>query len=121
MARQHFLYELRSIGYTPDDLRENRLAFDYVVPVGRFAGRNIRLGFVVSDDFPLSPPGGPHLQPQLLPIHPANDAGPLGGIHASPFGSDWQYWSRPHPNWRATKRTVRDYLAHIRHLFDLLQ
>jgi hypothetical protein len=119
MARKDFVDQLREHGFQPEELGENRLAFRYVIPVGKFEGREVRLGFAVGEDFPLQPPSGPHWSPHLLPLHPSNDLPhPAGGIHASPFGGDWQYWSRPFPGWASTDRTVTAYMAHIRHLLE---
>lgn len=88
------------------------------MPVGKFQGNQIWLGFVVNDDFPLVAPSGPHLSPRLLPLHPANDLPhPQGGVHESPFGPEWEYWSRPFTGWGKTDRTVAAYLGHIRDLF----
>lgn len=118
MARADFITQLQPLGFQVDDLGENRLSFPYTVPVGRFADREIRLGFIVSDDFPMNPPSGPHLSPSLLPIHPGSDLShPAGGVNTSPFGQDWQYWSRPFHQWPDTDRSVRTYMAFIRHLF----
>lgn len=119
MARQDFVDQLKALGYQPQELGENRLCFEYTIPVGKFIGQNIRLGLVVGDDFPATPPGGLHISPHLLPLN--GNGGvlhPAGGIHASPFGSDWQYWSRPCPDWPKTDRTVRVYMAYIRRLLE---
>ena len=119
MARQDFIDQLSALGYAVRAHAEGQLAFAYTIPVGRFAERQIELGFQVGDDFPLNPPSGPHISPHLLPLHPAADLPhPQGGVHLSPLGADWQYWSRPYPNWHGTDRSVRSYLAHIRHLFE---
>jgi hypothetical protein len=118
MARKDFVDQLRALEYAVEERDENRLAFRYTVGVGKFRGQEIWLGFVVSEDFPLSPPSGPHVSPRLLPLHPGNDLPhPLGGVHESPFGPDWEYWSRPFPGWAMTDRTVVTYLGHIRDLF----
>ena len=45
---------------------------------------------------------------------------PTGGIHESPFGLEWQYWSRPIRHWNETRRNAADYMAHIHRLFDTL-
>jgi hypothetical protein len=47
-------------------------------------------------------------------------AHPNCGVHESPFGGEWQYWSWPLSYWAQTKRKVRDVLAHVHHLFDTL-
>lgn len=118
MARQDFITQLQQLGYTVEDRGENRIAFPYKVPVGRFLGQDIWLGFVVGDDFPLNPPSGPHVSPQLLPLNTVTNVHPAGGIHPSLFGPEWEYWSRPFPEWHTTDRSVRTYLSHIRHLVD---
>lgn len=118
MARSDFIAQIKAMGYEVEDKGENRLAFPYTIPIGRFAGQQIKLGFVVGDDFPMTPPSGPHISPRLLPLNPAQVPHPVGGIHASNFGEDWEYWSRPFPNWAGTNRTASAYMRHIRHLFD---
>jgi hypothetical protein len=120
MGRQIFIEQLRAIGYQPAARNGGLVAFRYVIPVGRLIGKEIDLGFAVHDDFPINPPGGLHVSPCLLPLNPAGGAHPNYGVHNSPFGPGWQYWSRPFPDWALTKRRVRDYMAHIRHLFDTI-
>ncbi|MDD5584336.1 MAG: hypothetical protein PHV55_04705 [Candidatus Omnitrophica bacterium] len=117
MGRTEFVEQLRSLVGEVEDLGDGKIAFTYTILTGNFAGKSIRLGFQVPEDFPLSPPSGPHISPRLLP-NQSGGSHPSGGIHNSAFGQDWHYWSRPIPNWKSTKRTVRDVLAHIRHLFD---
>lgn len=118
MAQADFLNQLRDLGFQPQDLGNGKVAIDFVVPVGKFAGEAVKIGFQVPPDFPLTSPGGPHVCPKLLPLN--NTQGiphPAGAIHASDFGGDWEYWSRPFPKWAGTDRTVRAYLAHVRGLF----
>jgi hypothetical protein len=130
MARKDFVDQLLALGYKPEERGENRLAFRYTIPIGRLAGQEIWLGFVVGDDFSVNPPGGPHVSPRLLPLHPSNDLPhPQGGVHESPFDAAqggapktelWEYWSRPFHGWAGTDRTVRAYMGHIRNLFTTL-
>jgi len=123
MARSEFINDLLALGYAWKDHSGNpghiNLGYiEYTVPLGRFAGENILLGFNIGDEFPIACPTGPHMSPRLLPMHPAQADHPIGGVHDSPFGSDWQYWSRPFHPWLSTGRKAEDYLRHIRHLFD---
>lgn len=123
-----FMDGLRGLGYQPRSLENHpdHVIFEYLVEIGRFAGRVVRLGFIVPPDFPNIPPAGPHVSPHIQPIHPTNDVGhPLGGVHGSssgPFeqvaGGSWQYWSRPFVNWGQGKRTVSAYMAHIWRLWE---
>jgi hypothetical protein len=118
MDRKDFVTQLQNLGYQVEERGENRLAFRYRITVGIYRDQEIWLGLAVNDDWFLHPPGGPHVSPRLLPIHPARDVPhPRGGVHESPFGADWQYWSRPFPGWAGTERTASTYLGHIRNLF----
>lgn len=120
MASSIFIEQLRQLGNTVVESGNNKICFDYTIPVGRLIGKNIKLGFVVADDFPFSPPSGPHVSPQLLPINPISGTHPYCGVHTSDFGNDWQYWSRPFNGWANTDRTVKTYMAYIRKLFETL-
>jgi hypothetical protein len=117
MGVLEFINQLKALGYDVRELGDGRIWFPYVVPCGRFADQEIKLGLQAPADFPLSPPPGPHISPRLLPLAPGGSH-PAGGIHASPYGPEWQYWSRPMQHWARTKRTARDVMAHLHHLFD---
>ena len=115
---QAFVDGLRAAGYVVEERGDNRVSFPYTIPIGKFAGRVIELGFVAPGDFPANPPSGPHLRPHLLPITNGGGSHPSGGVHPSgPFGDGWQYWSRPLNHWGSTTKTVKDVLRHIHHLF----
>lgn len=116
-----FAAELRAAGYDVTELPEHHVKFPYTVNIGKHAGLELEMGFVVPEDFPMTPPHGPHISKQL---HPNNSGGnhPGGGIHPSPkhskhFGSDWQHWSRPHPKWADGPRTAVRYMAFIHKLW----
>jgi len=118
MSRADFIEQLKALVGEVEDFSDGRVAFPYTILSGSFAGKQIKLGFQVPEDFSVTPPSGPHISPRLLPNQSGGEH-PRGGIHDSPaFGPDWHYWSRPIPNWTSTKRTVKDVLAHVRHLFD---
>ena len=85
------------------------VVFKYEVPVGGRIGESIRLAVAQVPDWPLSCPPGPHVSPRL--------GHPSGNVHASPLGSDWEYWSRPFPGWATSPRTFRAYMGHVRALF----
>lgn len=118
MAARDFIDQIRLLGYEVTERGGGRVSFPYLVESGKFAGQAIQLGFVAPGDFPVSPPSGPHVSPRLLPL--ANGGThPAGCIQASnDFGPDWEYWSRPLKHWGETKRTVRDVVVHVHHLFD---
>jgi hypothetical protein len=113
---QEFDRQLRLLGITPRLLGASGLAFPYVVPAGRFHDQQIELAFDVPPTFPRDPPSGPHLTPRLLPLNPGAAAHPERS-HQSPFGEEWEYWSRPFSDWSRSPKTVSDYLAFVRHLF----
>ena len=119
MSRQDFVDQLRVLGYDVEVLDGGRVVLEYPILVGSLADQRVKLGFEVQDDFPLNPPGGPHVCPRIHPIHTQNDIPhPLGAVHESkPFGKDWQYWSRPFPAWANTDRSAREYMIHIYRLF----
>jgi len=116
MTRAAFIAELKALGYEPTATKDNFVVFDYPIQVGRFAGQTIKLGLQVLD---MNPPTGPQVSPRLLPLHSQNDLPhPTGGVHTSPLGDEWEYWSRPYSNWNQTNRSARTYMAHITRLFD---
>lgn len=117
MAQQDFIDQLKALGYQLQARNDGRIAFDYMIPVGKFMDTKISLGLEAPGDFPLTPPPGIHVSPHLLPLNTTSNHHPEGGINTSPFGEGWQYWSRPFPNWAGSDRTVRTYMAHVRHLF----
>lgn len=121
-----FVEGLRECGYSPETVPGDArlVTFGYKVPSGKFAGTQVKLGFIVPDDFPMTEPTGPHVSPRILPINAQSGPHPLCGIHethSQPFavtGEEWEYWSRPFPNWKDSKKTVATYLSHIWNLWD---
>lgn len=119
MAEGHeaFADELRKLGITVEEtLSGNRVIIEYEPSTGRFRGQHLRLGFEVPPNFPRTPPGGPHVSPALLPINRTAARHP-DKVLPSAFGNDWQYWSRPFPNWNGRGGVAR-YLAFVDKLFD---
>ena len=118
----YFAAQLRELGYDVTELPDGHVKFPYMVEIGSRAGTQVEQGFVVPDDFPLTPPHGPHVSPEIHPLQ-RGGAHPTGGIHepqkvgGKHFGAGWQHWSRPHPNWADGKRTVARYMAFIRKLW----
>lgn len=116
-----FASQLRDAGYELTELPDHHVQFPYTVLTGKHAGLTIEMGFVVPEDFPLTPPHGPHINKML---HPLKSGGchPSGGIHNSAghskhFGHGWQHWSRPIEKWTAERRTAVRYMAFIHHLW----
>ena len=81
-----FLKGLIALGYAPNQLagRADHIVLDYAVETGSHAGETVRLGLIVPPDFPLTPPGGPHVSPLIHPFNPSG-AHPSGHIHRVPF------------------------------------
>lgn len=115
MGRDKFKDGLEALGYAVELHDPDRVIIPYVVAEGRFAGRQIKLGFQVPQDFEMTPPGGPHISPLLIPINP----NPLDNTRAanSPFGTEWEYLSRPYNQW-ALKRTVKRYMEYVAHILN---
>ena len=124
MGRAEFVQGLRALGLSVDDRADDFVTFPWQIPLGPRAGERIRLGLQVPPDVEETPPSGPHVSPHLLPLTQGGaPTHPFGGVHTSPLGADWQYWSRPYPNppgWASTDRSARTYMRHITHLFDTL-
>lgn len=121
-GKDAFIQGLKELGYTPEDLGANRVAFAYTVKDGRFKDRTIKVGIEVPADFNVTCPTGPHISPSLIPLNP-NGAG-NDRAAGSGFGQEWQYLSRPfrdqQAGWNRTKRDVKAYLRHVRQILDSL-
>lgn len=112
MGPQQLIEDLRAAGYDPAPETANGVefvTFGYRVPVGSHAGDEVQVS-LQAPDWPLNPPGGPHITPRIQ--HPGDNV-----HHASPMGPNSIYWSRPYPRWADTNRSIEDYLAHLRTLF----
>lgn len=112
MGHQQLIADLRAAGYDPKLKTVDGVefvSFLYRVPIGAYAGEEVRVS-LQAPDWPLNPPGGPHITPRIQ--HPGDNA-----HHGSPLGANSIYWSRPHPRWADTTRSVEEYLAHLRTVF----
>ncbi len=119
MGRDKFKKGLEELGYNPELKDDDKIIILFSVPEGRFAGQQIKIGFQVPADFELTPPGGPHICPRLVPINPdAQDH--ARAAESQPFGQEWQYLSRPFAEQWARKRTVKRYMEYIVHLLNTL-
>lgn len=115
-GKDEFEAQLRALGHEPRREGKGMTSFPYVVPAGKLAGTSVRLAFDVPMDFDRTPPSGPHLSPRALPMNPGA-AGHPERVADSALGPDWQYLSRPYPDWGTRGRSVECYMAFIRHLF----
>lgn len=120
MARADFIGQLKEMGLEPESVDQDRVIVPLVVPAGTHQDERVRLGFSGCNDFPLTPPGCLHVSPRLLPLNNQGGEHPYASVHESPFGADWQYWSRPVPNWVQGKRSARDVIAHVTRLLATL-
>lgn len=112
MGAAELARQLRDLGYDATVVAQagqEYAVFPLAVPIGGHAGETVRIA-LPGADFPVNPPGGPHVSPPTE--HPG------GNNHPSPLGDEWRYWSRPYPGWAATGRTAGDYMAHVRRLFS---
>ncbi|MYB88683.1 MAG: hypothetical protein F4X93_01805 [Proteobacteria bacterium] len=118
-----FVKQLRDVEVNVVELGDDHVMIPmYCVPSGKFEGLKVDLGIVVPPDFALSPPGGPHIHKL---IHTNNPEGPHphGHIHPSSkhskhFDDNWQYWSRPFPNWSSGGKNALRYMEYIRALWE---
>lgn len=119
MGKDAFKAGLEELGYVVEEPRPGWFAVDYTIAAGRFGGRAIKLAFDVPADFSLTPPHGPHMRPLLFPVD-QRSVEHSKRMHQSTLGPDWGHLSRPFPNWKNTKRTVREYMRWVKHLFETL-
>lgn len=117
-----FVEGLVALGYKPqiENRNENsgRVRFQYVVESGKHEGKEVELGFPVAGDFPMTPPGGPHVRPMIHGGVASGTNHPTSNIHSSEFGEGWEYWSRPFPGWQEERsKSVGTYMAYIRQLW----
>jgi hypothetical protein len=116
-GRDAFAAGLRELGIEPELSYPDSslLSFPWRIENGPRAGEEVTIGLQVPPNFPLEPPHGPCYRPAIL------RASGLNGVHAnSVFGEGWDHWSRPHPRWPQTARTVPHYLRHLRTLNEEL-
>jgi len=116
-GRQLFAEQLHELGFEPELVEgsETLISFDYVIPNGPRCGERVRLGLEVPPNFPVEPPHGPHYQPTIL------RGRNIPGAHENmAFGPGWDHWSRPHPRWNLTDRSVKAYMRHLRSLNEEL-
>jgi len=117
MAKIDFINQLEALGYKTKEPKPGFVSCEYEIEVGKFIGQKVTIAFQVGDNFPMSPPPGPHFKPHLLPVTGGGGTHPFGAIHNSPLGTEWQYWSRPFTqHWNTSDRTVKTYLGHIKNL-----
>lgn len=118
MGRDKFKEGLEALGYVVEVKDDDKVITDYTIAEGRFANTKIKLGIAVPADFEITPPGGIHISPRLIPINPS----PLDHTraHESPFGNEWEYLSRPFANQWPRKRTVKRYMEYVTHLLNTL-
>lgn len=114
MGREEFAKQLKALGFDVQDSANQGLYFEYVVEVGKNQDRRVLMGFENLNDFPMNAPHGPHFKP--LDEGWINPGGQRSGVHKSRFGEEWVHWSRPFQQWNNTKKTVKEYLAHIKNV-----
>jgi hypothetical protein len=122
-GKDPFRAGLEELGYTVEDLGANRLAFLLTVAAGRFMGREVKVGLEIPSDFNVTCPTGPHISPRLIPLNPGG-TGNDRATETPNFGADWEYLSRPfgeqQQRWNKTKRTVKDYVRHVKRVLHAL-
>lgn len=121
MNKSDFVNQLQALGYNVQVLDNNFLIFEYEIPIGKFSGQQVSIGFQFDGSYPMNPPaGGPHFKPLLLPKTGGGGCHPFGAIHDSPLGSEWEYWSRPFRDWNRTDKSAKVFMAHIKHLLHTI-
>jgi len=123
MPNEKFITGLKDLGYEVEILSETRVAIPYTPFEGRLKGQPIKVGFEVPQDFEISPPTGPHISPVLLTMNESATTHPEK-VLSSPFGSEWQYLSRPYQSsrgdWNNSSRTVKEYMRFVEDILNTL-
>jgi hypothetical protein len=118
---ERLISELSALGYNAELVKgsdNNTFAVipNFEVPLGKFAGRIIRLGILATADFPRTVGSSIHVlaSPQLLDF---GDSVPnVRNITNSALGPDWRYWSN---NFAWTEgKTTRRLLSQINGVFE---
>jgi len=118
MGRDKFGLGLADLGHAVELMGEDRVVIPYQITEGRFAGQQIKVGIQVPADFEMTPPGGIHITPRLIPIN-LNAQDHSRAAESQPFGADYEYLSRPFQQW-ARKRTVKRYMEYVADLLNTL-
>lgn len=120
---QKFVTGLKELGYSVEILSETRVAIPYIPFEGKLKGQQLKVGLEIPPDFEISVPTGPHITPPLLTINKNANTHPEK-VLPSPFGTEWQYLSRPYPEkgggWKNTKRTVGVYMHYVEEILNTL-
>jgi len=119
MGRDKFKEGLEALGYTVELKDNDNIIIPFVIAEGRFAGQQIRVGLQIPPDFEMTPPGGIHISPRLIPINPNGADHSSRSAESGPFGAEWEYLSRPFNQW-PFKRTVKRYMEYVSHLLETL-
>lgn len=118
MGNTEILNQLKDLKIEVFELEHGYIGFKYKIPIGKFRNQEIVIA-LNAPQFPNVPPSGPYIKPFLLPINTSIRVAPLGGIHRrNKPTADFQYWSRPFPNWNGSEKSMKSYLAFLRTLFD---
>ncbi len=115
------IFELEQLGYEVTLVNDpNNQPYvvikDYLIELGKFAGRIIDLGIPATPNYPQSVGSSIHIkaQPQLYEKH---DSKPnVRNIINSSLGSEWRYWSKNF-NWNQQKQSARRLMAQIAGVF----
>lgn len=116
-GRDLFADGLRALGFVPEfpEGSTDLLTFEWNIENGPRAGETVDLGLRIPANFPVDAPHGPFYRPAIL-----RGTG-VSGVHQRRFfGPEWDLWSRPHPRWGQTDRSVAAYLRHLRTLNEQL-
>jgi hypothetical protein len=117
MGRDKFKEGLEALSYKVELKDGDKIVIPFTIAEGRFAGQQIKLGIQVPADFEMTPPGGIHISPRLIPIN--TGAADHKRAADSPFGTEWEYLSRPYTQW-PLKRTVKRYMEYVSYLLNTL-
>ena len=95
---ERFIKELGNLGYTPElivvkSTDKYAILRDYVIQTGRFINREIDLGMLATNDFPITVTSAIHVRSDPQLYEKTDSVINVRNITDSPLGDDWRYWS----------------------------
>ncbi len=113
--------ELKELGYAPEQVQardENQYVVlkEYVIELGRFAGRVIDLAFLATADFPRTVASAIHIRANPQLYEKSDSVQNVRNITNSGLGPEWRYWSKNFC-WN-NERSMRRLLSQINTIFE---
>jgi len=120
---ERLIKELLALGHeaelvTATDGNRFAVISNFVVPLGRFAGREIDLGFLGTADFPISVASSIHVRANPQLYEKTDSVANVRNITDSALGPEWRYWSK-NLGWNGNgEKSARHLMTIINGVFE---